>query len=370
MMLIKTVGIHSFILLVGYFLSGCAQPTVVRTSYIAPANSQEATKLRRVAVLPFSKKNNEDVTSNVEQVLAEATLNDQNYFTVVERNKLDSLLKEMKLGESGALTSTTIARVGRMVGAAGVYAGAVTNYDVRNEPYRENRERCVYTTTERGKNGVIYETCAKSEIYSVPCNKRIGVYSFIPKLIEVETGVIRYSRELSSETFSKACSDSATGVRDGQQLLAEAKKYALNQLRQDVTPHLTTVAIVILESSDLIQPSADKDSFNRAVAFAKGGRLDRACEIWGGIANNTTSPDLLYDKGVCSETAGNLTEALALFIQADRLTDKPVDVIGKALERVRKIEEDRKKLQSQTAKQPGHEGGKKLQSKTAKQPGY
>jgi len=350
MKLLKNVFLGSSVLLVGHFLSGCTvQPVVINTSYVAPANSQEATKLRRVAVLPFSQKNNDDVTPNVEQVLAEATVNNQKYYAVVERNKLDTLLREMKLGESGALDSTTVARVGRMAGAEGVYAGAIVRHDILNAPYSETRTRCAYFTTQTDKKGKSYEVCARYENYNVACNKRTGVYSFIPKLIEVETGVIRYSGELTGEASSSACSDSQTGIKDGRQLLAEAKNYAVIKFRQDVTPHSKMVSIVILESNERIKSSVDKDSFNRAIEFAKGGRLDRACEIWGGIAD-TTSPDLLYNKGVCSETGGNLADALTLFIQADRLTDKPVAVIGQALNRVRKIEEDRKKLQSQTAK--------------------
>lgn len=329
-------------------LSGCAtNPTSIQTSYTEPARSQEATKLRRVAVIPFTPMRGDDVTPNIELVLAEAKVDGMQFYTVVERAKLDATFTELRLAASGVLDPNTVSRVGKVVGANGVYTGAVTKFNVTNQPYAENRSACAYYVNKTDKKGKSHQECGGMREWTVQCTKRTATYAFIPKLIGVESAVIKYSREAVGVATSSACPDSGVGLKDGQELLSAAKDAAINEFRADVTPHTVRTSLVLLEDDQFIKAESSKTAFKMGVTFAKGGRLDRACEIWSGI-NESASPDLLYNQGLCTELLGNnLTDASALYVAADRLTTKPVPAIGAALGRVAKKQEDNLKLASQ-----------------------
>lgn len=331
-------------------LAGCvAPPATTTTTSVVAAKSAEATKLRRIAVLPFGIKDGIDITPEVETLLTGVLVNDQPFFTVVERNRIKDLLREMKLAESGALDPTTVSKLGKMAGASGVYMGAVTRNSVRDERYKESRFRCDQYEQKRDKKGNPYQgKCLRPVEYTVDCVQRIADFAFNPKLVDVQAGTIKYSKEATGSTQSKACPDHAAGNVAATQLLHDARKLALQSFRQDVAPHTARFVIVVQEAAEGINSTAAREKFVSAIAFAKGNRLDRACEIWDEIVpSEDRSPSLHYNHGVCAEAAGELDIAMARYTKADRLLTKPEKAISEALARVRQLQSGKSKLQQQ-----------------------
>jgi curli biogenesis system outer membrane secretion channel CsgG len=331
-------------------LSGCQTGIKDKKPVPVAAESAEAASLRRIAVLQFDRRaGGPDITAEVETMLANVQVNGQPYFAVVERNKIQQVMREMKLGESGVIREDTAAKLGKMLGANGVYAGTITRNEVVNTNYQENRSRCTQYERKKDKKGNMVDgKCLNSQDYLVSCTKRTAYFTFLPKLIAVESGSIAFSKEIAGEASESACQGEAGGIADGAQLLASARSTAMGKLRVAVAPSVQMVSFTLMDTMDGIAAAAAKEKHASALEFAKAGRMDRACTLWSeALAVDSTGIPIIHNVGVCEEQRGNLSGALARYEEADRLTSKPDRIIGESLARIRDMMTNRARLQSQ-----------------------
>lgn len=353
---LQPIGMRLVVFLaIPILISACAGPAArVGVNVLEPAKSSDATRLKRIAVVQFERKDRHDITSEVEAVLAGVEVNDRRYFNVVERQQLNSVLAEMKLNESRLFDQSTVSRLGKMLGANGVYMGKVTRAAWTDQRSNESRSVCAQREIKRDKKGRTSEGgCASWRDAVAYCTTRTANFEFLPRLVSVETGTIVYSRPHQGEAKSKSCREPATGasapIPDGEQMLAEAKKIALDSFRRDIAPTQTVRVLDVLGPGEQIQSPQMKEQFNNAVAFAKEQRLDRACEIWQEIAQSErASAELTYNLGMCLETKGDIEGALALYKRADRLLSQPNRTINTALSRIQADQAARTKLSTQT----------------------
>ena len=329
-------------------LTSCAPPTI-KTTALLPARSHEASLLKEVAVLSFDGPDGHKFASEVEAILASINVSGGQYFSVVDRMKLDKVLQEMKLAKSGLVDENTAMKVGKLVGARGIYTGVVTQSRVDDREYKEKRTRCASYATRYDKKGKVKgEDCIRWEEYTVSCTNRVATFAFTAKLIDVEKGRIVYANNLLGTAESSACSDSSKPLASRSELIETAKQYALAEFRKDVAPHYSTFEIKLMNSKEGITSDAAKKKFEQGIDFAKHNRMDRACELWGEA--NTLSPNapsILYNLGICFEITGQFEQALDLYKKADRAYGKPDDRITSALQRVSGAIEKQKKLKEQ-----------------------
>lgn len=349
-------GLAATIIAAAVALVGCAAPTSTPVAVVRPAESDRATSLRRVVVVPFeSRAGAIDITAEVESMLASVQVNGQHYFTVVERARIQQLMKELKLAESGAIREDSAAKLGRMLGAKGVYTGSITRSDVANESYQESRTRCISYEQKRDKKGNVSDgKCLKYQDFMANCTRRTANFTFLPKLIDVETSAIVFAKEAIGSASDSACQGEPGGLPDGTKLLAEARTNAVSKLRAAVAPSVETLHVRYIDGNDGIQVPAARDKHASALAFAKEGRTDRACVLWSeALLLDSKAVPVLHNLGICEEQRGNLAEALARYDQADALTNRPDAVIGESLRRVREAIGNRGRLQSQGVKSGG-----------------
>lgn len=336
------------ILTVPVLVIACAPPSV-KTKALVPAKSMDAAKLRQVAVLPFDGPGGREFAAEIEGLLAGVYIDDSQYFALTDRTALEKTLSEMKLSMTGLVDPKTAAEVGKMVGAKGIYTGVITSSKTVDSHYTEKRGKCVHKLIKYDKSGKAREECLKwADERSVSCTKRNATFSFIPKLVEVETGRVVYANNITGTADSSVCQDSEKPLATEQELIQRAKEIAKAALRKDVAPSFITFEINLMDSTEGIKSKKAQKKFESALEFAKGNRMDRACELWGEIrilAPN--SPSVLYNLGACSEVAGDLEDALDLYKKADRLLMSPDDRMTSALGRVTKAIEDQKKLREQ-----------------------
>jgi len=188
--------------------------------------------------------------------------------------------------------------------------------------------------------------CGRWENYDVSCTKRSGSFKFIPKLIQVETGKIVYSNTINESENSSECSDSGRSLTGNSELLGILSNRTADEFRRNVAPYYITVEIELMDSKDGMTIDTAKEKLKQAMDFAKNGRIDRACELWGEariIEPNSLS--LIYDLGICAELTGDLEQAADLFKKADKMLIKPDQLVSDALTRTTKSLADKKKLQ-------------------------
>ena len=120
-------------------LPSCAARTKVKMKQEVSANvtqeveSKYTGPKRRVGVVHFENK-----TAYGQQRLGQAAtdiliteLVKTGKFIVVERDKMDQLLQEQKLGLSGAIDSNTAAQMGKILGLSAIVTGSISNFGVQ-----------------------------------------------------------------------------------------------------------------------------------------------------------------------------------------------------------------------------------------------
>jgi len=89
-----------------------------------------------VCVMDLEDKSNHSHTwQNVGTGIAEmmvTSLAGTKKYTLIEREKLQQVIDEQKLGASGAVTAQTAAKIGRLLGAQYIVTGAVTEFGVKD----------------------------------------------------------------------------------------------------------------------------------------------------------------------------------------------------------------------------------------------
>ena len=330
------------------FLASCAAPRINATK-LASARYYEAAKLKQIAVLPFDGSHGADFSSEIEGTLATISVADRQFFSLVDRNKLDSVIAEMKLGKSSLVNEATAARIGNIAGAKGIYTGVITASDTNDSYYKEERTRCAYNVTKKDKKGRDYETCGKYEKYHVRCTKRVAKFAFVPKLIEVETAKIVYSNNIEGDSSAAVCSDSQKPLPAGSELLQKAKETAKQKFRKDIAPYYVNVVLNLMDSTSGIKADQAKEKFKQGLAYADGGRMDRACELWDEARTQASdAPAVLYNLGICAELAGNPQTALELYKRSDSCLGEPDMNITSALTRISSDIRNSEKLKEQT----------------------
>lgn len=335
----------SIIILILTF-AGCA--TKVKVKMLQPAEYHQASLIKTVAVLPFSGPSGQEFTAEIEGILASKRIDDKQYFILVDRVSIDKIMSELKFSHSGLVDQDTAAKIGMLVGAKGIYTGVVTASQVKDNNYRDKRQECRRHEIKRDKKGKEYEgKCISWRNYSVSCTKRDAIFAVTPKLIEVSTAKILYSRNLSASANSSGCEDTAP-PKSEQELLSAIKGNVKRQFIKDIAPYYITAEIKLMDSTEKIDSSEAKDKLKNGIDYADKGRMDSACELWEQAKILAPgAPAILYNLGVCAESRGDADAALSLYKQADTIIGKPDDDVILALNRVSLAVKNRQKLTEQ-----------------------
>ena len=293
---------------------------------LRPARNDAAAGVRTIAVLPIENDESGSVRNQLESALTAVKLGTgQAYFQVISRLELDRVIAEQKLGRSSIIDGGTASRLGRLVGAEAIYVGHLEPARPNVQSYNEERKAC----NDRGKG-----RCGSWRRWNVRCKSVEISSTFTPKLLDVETGRVLYSRTFPLSASDRACSDSGRGLRDWRALLGGSISGALVELRRDVAPYRETVKLKLLADSDGLGETAEAE-FQGALAFMRAGRSDRACEIWRGLERQGASNvSLSHNLGICAELQGDLAVALAYCKQADEALAAPVDEVNQCLSRL------------------------------------
>lgn len=320
-------------------VAGCSGPAIKSTALV-PAKFDEAAGIKRIAVLPFQqgRRANADITADVEASIASIQVEGRPYFQVIERRQLHHVIEEQRLGSSGLIDIDTVVRVGKLIGVDGILMGTITEYDVHKVRFQGKERRC----TREDRDG----DCKKWANVSVPCTEYTATFAFVPKLVNVSTGRLAGTDSISRQSSVTACGRiSAPNQSD---LMRVAKDEALSELNKTIAPHYVTQDIVLITKDESSPPPAVKAQLDSGVAFAKAGRLDRACSLWEEAgAVHPRGYALPYLRGVCAESRGDLFTARRYYLEADAQTTKPVLEINQALERLDQQSSDKMTLRKQ-----------------------
>lgn len=342
----QKLSIIMILLIYSFVFWGCA--TKIPVSMCQPAEFHQASMTRTVAVLPFNGPGGADFAAELEALLAGVEINGKPYFTLVDRSTIDKVMSEMRLSHSAMVDQNTAVKLGKLIGAQGIYTGIVNANNTRDSHYKGERTECVQRQMKRDSKGNVYEgECVRWRNYYVSCTKRQANFAVTPKLVDIATARIVYSTNRSGLAESSGCED-GTPPKTEQELLDSARGTAKSAIRRDIAPYYKTVMIKLKDSTDGIELKPAKEKLKLGNEFADKKRMDAACSQWNEakqMAPNSAS--LTYNLAVCAESAGDYENALKLYRQSDQLIGKPDEDVTIALSRVNTALNNQKKLKEQ-----------------------
>jgi hypothetical protein len=348
---LKKICRFSLLLLVFFSVSstlgGCATKTKI--ALLQPARYHEATLAKTVAVLPFNGQSGHEWSFEVEGVLGGVSVDGKPYFTLVERSAIDRAMEGQNLYHSGIIDQKAALRLGKSVRAQGVYTGDITNSGCSDSPYFESRSQCGQYEIKYDKKGEPYEgDCISWMNYNVQCTRKTATFSWSPKLIDVKTGRILYSKNLTGTASSSGCEDTSSPTDDAK-LLEQAKGKVKSEFRQDVAPFYVEKIIKLKDSCDGITAEDARSKLKEGLKYAADNHIDTACALWGQARAlcPETSPSLAFNLGVCAEAKGDARSALDMYRMAEKLLGKPDEEITLALQRASEAVNSQRKLKEQ-----------------------
>ncbi|KAA0258672.1 hypothetical protein FHQ18_05815 [Deferribacter autotrophicus] len=330
--MIKKLNIFIFAIVVALVLSSCS--TKVRVKVLVPPQNLQVAKIKKVAVLDFDGNDGTSFANFLESTLASIYVDENPYFDVVERRNMTKLFDEVKFQTSG-MVAENVVKAGKLIGAEGVFFGTASK---RFEKVFYTKK--VYTCIKMDKK----RRCIEYKPVRVKCLKRVLNYTVVPKLVEVSSGKIIYSKVLRSEKDFKLCEGEKQEFTDSD-LLFSARNVVLNEIKKDIAPYYVNQLVEIMDEDEGLKSGNLEKQFEGAVEFAKSGRFDRACKIWEELLNKRKTVAIYYNLGVCSEVYGRLNTALEYYIKADNLLIKPDEMVNESLLRIKRKLKDRKILQ-------------------------
>ena len=141
-----------------------------------------------------------------------------NVFGVVERGRLQQVLNELQLGQSGAVNEAQAAQVGQLLGVDAILTG---NLSISAEDRWIKEER-----QDKDKKK-----------YQVDCNKRIANVSATIRIIKVETGQVIGSKQSDHKVDKKKCKGDWGDLPTPEAQVEECLKAISEELADYFAPH-------------------------------------------------------------------------------------------------------------------------------------
>ncbi len=326
---------------------GCSAKKITINAQM-PAQSEALTQKRSLAVVPF-KSDTINFTTRLESALASVEVDNKPYFKVINRDRIDDVLKELKL-QSSDLVGKRAAKFGKLAGAEVIITGSLKS-SAKDGSYKKPVQICG-VFDKKGR-------CLYFKTVKVPCKTADATLSVSINAIDVSTSEVIDSFSATKVYHADSCDGSILGVNKKKIKPAQA---ALNDLADEVVkeyikriaPHYVSLKVELIEDVDSIDlDDKEEKMFENALTYIEHGRLERAEYLLRRLNEKTgaKSYEIAYDLGVVEEALGKFEEAKAAYELADRIIlnsgEEPNELVDKAIKRINYLIKEQKRLKRQ-----------------------
>ena len=287
-------------------------PVFVTVRRLDRANMQ-LPGVNRVAVVDFQDPSSRNLGPAIGNVLV-SQLATQGFYQLVERDRIQEVMKEHAFNLTGAIDPTTVKELGGLLGVDAIISGEILSYDVETTHRYEKEERKEgtgqYQEVERknlftGKKSKVKEEIMKTVLVDVDRYDKSGTVSINYRLIDIASGQVVASKT-HSDNFRKTYDKNTVG--DGE---------ILSRLLDNVTSaFVSDISVHYVEIRKRLLPSK-ADPKDLGAAYARQGEWQRAVEIWERCAAASPGDGALWhDIGVSDEALGKVEQAEAAYTKA------------------------------------------------------
>jgi len=217
-----------------------------------------------------------------------------NIFTIVERSQLENVLREQKLGVSGAIGDADASQAGKLLGVDVIISGSVSHSsnDARSE-----------SSSKDDKGNVTRTYTVKRTVYAMA---RV-------KFIKVETGQILAVHEFKSNLEDTKSSNqyiNYSQLMPADQIADKAFNEMAGSVIKYFTPYYKYEGLDIFK----IKNKEFKDQGKEAVEHIKDKRIDKALIVYNSIyEKDNYSQETANNLAVLYEGTGNYDKALEFY---------------------------------------------------------
>ena len=316
-----TVTVTGFTLLLFCITASYGETTVTLTRQLP--SEVNLSHIKRIAVIPFDN----DVNSRVSNALGDR-LQQTGSFELLERSRLDALMKEHEFSMSGMVDESSAAEIGQAYGVQALVLGSVNVFRVYDEETTKKiewQEQEQYTNS-KGKRKTRY--VSKEAI--APATIRRGNLDITCKIVDIQS-----LRIMAQKT--------ATATRENIKVVhLKAKKNQQKQLpsreaieRELLNETLTSIVKFVspyMESVDIrIDENCKNENCKQAVKLMKMNMLDNAKEVFEAQLQKYLSSEkarkkdkgkdkkvasVYFNLGLIAEMQGDMEKALSSYTEA------------------------------------------------------
>lgn len=181
-------------------LSACATPKVAFNP------RADFSGIKRVAVLSFNGPKGDLAADLMTQSLLERGAD------VVERQHLDSVLREQSLSTSGSFDPATAKQLGKLLGVDALFVGTVAESTPQASYIVNQSENPRNTTITQVSGGTVY---SEGTVMGMPNSQLLSTtanVSLLSRMVDVQTGSILWSASMNYEGFD--ISSAMTSITD------------------------------------------------------------------------------------------------------------------------------------------------------------
>jgi len=217
-----------------------------------------------------------------------------NIYTIVERSQLENVLREQKLGVSGAIADADASQAGKLLGVDVIISGSLSHSsnDARSS-----------SSSKDDKGNVTYTYTVKRTVYAMA---RV-------KFIKVETGQILSVHEFKStleDTKSNNQNYPSSQLLPADQIAIRAFGEIAGSVTKYFTPYYQYEGLDIFK----IKNKEFKDQGKEAVDYIKDKRIDKALIVYNSIyEKDNYSQEAANNLGVLYEGTGNYEKAVEFY---------------------------------------------------------
>ena len=181
-------------------LAACAAPRVA----VNPRS--DFSSVKRVAVISFSGPSGDLAADLMTQSLL------MHGADVVERQRLDAVLREQSLADSGSFDPATAKQLGKLLGVDALFVGTVAESTPQSSYIVNQSDNPRNTTMTQVSGGTVY---SEGSVMGLPNSQLLSTtanVSLLSRMVDVQTGSIMWSASMNYEGFD--ISSAMTSITD------------------------------------------------------------------------------------------------------------------------------------------------------------